>query len=313
MFSKKTKKSTDPKSKAPPKVNFVDLLNEAVDRNTSIGVVHLGQSGHDPLAQGRLLEWREDVLVIEELQIIGRDVVLKVGDRIEGYLSYGGTMMTFEAKVLEVEMPRRLNSDRIVRALHISPPANLREGDRRSAYRSSLSGFKQDIPARIWFLDRFKSEDEFDELPLVAHNNMYYTDLMAAKLFDAKIPVDEDGVERKDIDWKPLLETALTEIPHAQGRLIDMTSNGIGILMYGISNMQLNRFERIGLSFEIEEQQLDFVVEMRQGTDLRGVTRRVGTLIVYPGRGEGGTKTRRILERFAMQIQRDQLKTRNVA
>jgi len=291
----------------------VQLLNDAIDRNTSIGVVHLGRSGHDPLAQGRLLEWKDNVLIIEELQIIGRDVVLKSNDRIEAYLSYNGTMLTFEAKVLKVEMPRKLNKERVVRALHISNPMNLREGDRRSAFRASLSGLAEEIPVKVWFLDRFKPDDECDESLFVERNTSYYTDLMAAQSFDSQIPVDEDGKEVLCVDWNPVLKSVMLQSPHAEGRLIDLTSNGLGILMYGISSMQLDRFERIGMSFELEGHQLDFVAEVRQGTDLRGSACRVGMLIVHPDRRGGTAMARRILEQFAMQIQRDQLKNRKAS
>jgi|GEM_PF-2477444 len=313
MFAKKQKKSTTPKAPPPPRADFVQLLTDAIDRNTSIGIVHQGKAGNDPLAQGRLLEWKDNVLVIEELQIIGRDVVLKSNDSVEAYLSYNGTMLTFDAKVLKVEMPRKLNKQRVVRALHISNPMNLREGDRRSAFRASLSGLAEEIPVKMWFLDRFKPDDEIDESLLSERTTSYYTDLMAAKNFDAQIPVDEDGVELISIDWNPVLKMAMLDIPHAEGRLIDVTSNGLGILMYGISNMQLDRFERIGLSFMLEGQQLDFVVEVRQGTDLRGSTCRMGVLIVYPDRRDGTTLTRRTLEQFAMKIQRDQLKSRKAS
>jgi len=313
MFSKKSKKSTSPKAPAAPKVDFVELLNEAVDRNTSIGIVHRGRAGSDPLAQGRLLEWKKEELVIEELQIIGRDVSLKTGDLVEAYLSYKGTMLTFEAKVLEVEMPRRLNDVRVVRALHISKPLNLREGDRRSAFRASLSGMPKDIPVKMWFLDRYKPEDDQDEASQEEQDKSYYTDLLAAKSFHAEFPLDEEGNERAHIDWNPILRSAMMEEPHAIGRLIDVTSNGLGILMYGVSNMQLDRFERIGLEFSIEDSKLEFVIEVRQGSDLRGSTCRVGTLILHPDRRDNTTLARRTLDQFAMQIQRDQLKGRNAA
>ncbi len=319
MFSKKTKKTTSDRSSGPPKVDYIGLLNEAIDRNTAVGIVHAGRAGQDPLAQGRMLEWKDDVLIIEELQIIGRDVVLKSGDRVEAYLSFNGTMMTFESEVLEVELPSRLNSQRIVRALHITTPTNLREGDRRSAFRASMSGNSEDYPVRMWFLDRYQAHDssgrahENESFTPTKNNNSYYTNLLAAKSFDANIPLDEHGVEYRSINWKPILDATMLELPHAQGRLVDMTSNGFGILMYGVSSMQLDRFERIGLSFELEGTRRDFVVEVRQGTDLRGSTCRVGTLIVYPDRGEAAVHSKRLIERFAMQIQRDHLRARGAA
>jgi len=303
MFAKKQNKSVEPGA------DLESLFVEAVDRNTAVGIVRLGRSGEDPLAQGRLLKWEDDVLVIEELQVIGRDIVYKEGDRIEAFFKINGRMLTFESKVLSLEMPAHLNKVRMVKSMHLSKPAQLRMGDRRSAYRASVSISKEEIPVQMWFLDRYKTTDKsagamFDE------HKRYYTDLMAAKRFNAEIPVNEEGVELAEFDWQPILECAFLESPHALGRIVDLTANGLGILMYGVSNMQLNRFERIGVSFEIEGEKIQLVVEVRQGNDLRGSTCRVGTLLVYPERRNGSSSARRTLERYAMLLQREQLKGR---
>tara|TARA_R110002072_G_scaffold103494_5_gene226994 strand:+ start:714 stop:1637 length:924 start_codon:yes stop_codon:yes gene_type:complete len=304
MFSKKPKKSGAQGS------NLDGLFREAVERNTSVGIVRLGRSGEDPLAQGRMLRFRDDVLVIEELQIIGRHVVFKEGDRIEAYFKVNGKMLTFESKVLSLEMPTYLNKVQRVQSMHLSGPAQLRMGDRRSAYRASVSVSKNEIPVKMWFLDRFQEDVKTDSGLIPEDHKIYYTNLMSAKRFDAEIPVDEEGVELAQFDWQPILQSAFQESPHALGRVVDLTANGLGILMYGVSNMQLNRFERIGVSFEIEGEEIQLVVEIRQGNDLRGSTCRVGTLLLYPDRRCTTSSARRTMERFAMMLQREQLKGR---
>lgn len=289
------------------------MLREAVDRNTSIGVVHQSKAGFDPLAQGRLLRWDDEGIVIEELQIIGRDIRIQSGDLLEAYLNYDGLMLSFDAKVLMVEEPTNLNKKRVVSSLVLSKPQNLRESDRRSAFRASLSGHVEDIPVNMWFFDRYLSQMKGEQGVEFSTNNSYYTNLLATMNYDPAYPLDEHGAIRREIDWGRIhLEASVTR-PHAVGRLIDLTRNGLGILMYGVSNMQLDRFERIGVSFELEGEQLDFVVELRRGTDLKGSTCRAGMLIVHPEQNGALSHGRRVLERFAMQIQREHLRNRKVS
>ncbi len=313
MFPKKSKSSTSSKGEPPARAEDVRKLREAVDRNTSVGVVHQSKAGFDPLAQGRLLRWDDEGIVIEELQIIGRDIRIQSGDLVEAYLNYEGLMLSFDAKVLMVEEPTQLNKRRVVRSLLLSAPQNLRESDRRSAFRASLSGHAEDIPVNMWFFDRYLSEMKGEQEGLFSTNNSYYTNLIAAMNYDPEYPLDEHGEVRRQIDWDRIFQDASATPPHAVGRLLDLTRNGLGILMYGVSNMQLDRFERIGVSFEIEGEQLNFVVELRRGTDLKGSTCRAGVLIVHPEQNAALNHERRVLERFAMQIQREHLRNRKAS
>ncbi|MBO6513218.1 MAG: hypothetical protein JJ974_04560 [Phycisphaerales bacterium] len=313
MFSRKSKQGTGSKSGNAPRAEHVELLREAVDRNTSVGVVHQCRAGYDPLAQGRLLKWDDEGVVIEELQIIGRDIRLRTNDMVEAYLSYDGVMLSFEAKILMVEEPTQLNEHRVVRSLMLSKPMNLRESDRRSAFRASLSGFAEEIPVNMWFFDRYQSREENAPKLGFELTNAYYTDLLSPLDYDPVYPLDVNGAVARDIDWGRIMEDAKVTPPHAVGRLIDLTRNGLGILMYGVSYMQLDRFERIGVSFELEGKELDFVVELRRGTDLKGSTCRVGVLLIYPEKNGAMNPERRVLEQFAMQIQREHLRNRKAS
>lgn len=313
MFSKKSKTKSSSVGAPVAHERDIALLREAVDRNTSIGVVHQSKAGFNPLAQGRLLRWDDDGIVIEELQIIGRDVHFGSGDMIEAYLSFEGSMLSFDAKVLMVEEPTELNSQRIVRSLELTSPQNLRESDRRSAFRASVSGQSVEIPVKMWFFDRYVPSMQGESKLEFELTNAYYTNLLAALNFDAVYPLDERGEVSKDIDWGRILADAKGTAPHAVGRLIDLTRNGLGVLMYGVSNMQLDRFERVGVSFELDGDELDFVVEIRRGTDVKGATCRVGLLIVYPEQSGALCLERRVLERFAMQVQREQLRNRKAS
>jgi hypothetical protein len=311
MFPKKSKPTAP--AKQAPKKDLKALLQEAFDRNSSIGIVRLGKSGQDPLAQGRMLEWTNGKMVLEELQVIGKAVDLRVGDRVEAFLSVGKTMLTFESKITMLEMPKRLNEKRVVRSLELTNPMQLREGDRRSAYRASISALTDDIAVKMWFIDRLHP-DVAEAPPIrMEHTNTYYTELMAAKRFESLIPLDEEGNEPIEINWVPVMECAKIEAPHAVGRLIDLTANGLGVVFYGVSSMQLDRFERIVMSFELDGEQIELVSEVRHGDDLRGSTCKIGFLLVYPDGRNVHAVARRSLERYAMQIQRDQLKSRKAS
>jgi hypothetical protein len=311
MFSKKPKKNSEPEP-ADSRRELEQMLRDAIDRNATVGIVRLGYSGQDPLAQGRLLKWDGEGISIEQLQIIGRDVRFTLGTRVEAFVKFRDTTIVFEAKVADVYKVAKLNDDRAVQSLRLSSPQLLRSGDRRSAFRSSITASGDEIPVRMWFVDRCDDEAvESDQEREYAQ--MYYTDLVAARRNVSLIPKDEDGQEPRDIEWVDVIRDVQVEKPHAIGRLVDLTANGLGLLMYGIKKMQLDRFERIVLRFDLEESSLDLVVEVRHSIDLRGSTCKVGTLIVHPGIGNMHAPQRRVLEQVAMRVQREQIRHRRSA
>lgn len=311
MFSKKSNSDSQNNEKAE-RAALRSLLQEAVDRNATIGIVRLGHAGQDPLAQGRLIELDDESIVVEQLQIIGKDIRFPQDTRVEAYIKLKNDTMVFESTIKRTELASKINDRTIVKSLRLSPPRLLRKGDRRSAYRSSVTGVSDDIPVRMWFIDRIETTPQSDPQPR-QHTQVYYTDLIAARRGEPVTPRDEDGNEAKSFEWPPVIERIQDEKPHAMARLVDLTANGIGILMYGIAQMQLNRFERAVLQMELEDELVNLVVEIRQGVDLRGSTCRVGTLVIHPDIGSIHAPQRRILEQVAMRVQREHLKHRKSA
>jgi hypothetical protein len=311
MFSKR-KKSDTSNEDAQRKKELKALLRDAVDRNSAIGIVRLGFSGQDPLAQGRLIGWDDEGITIEELQVIGRDVRFTTDTRIEAFVKMKDTTIVFEGRVLSTHGLSKMNDTVVVRSIKITNPMLIRKGDRRSAFRSSITASEVETPVKMWFLDRREGEST-EQPPARAQTQLYFTDLVAARRKESLILHDEDGNEPREIDWNSVIKDVQVERPHAIGRLVDLTANGLGILMYGIAKMQLTRFERVVLQFELDDQEIDLVVEVRQGNDLRGSTCKVGTLIVHPQINNVHAPQRRMLEQIAMQIQRDQLRSRRTA
>lgn len=315
MFSKRPKpKAPASSSAAAPRKDLRQVLEDAVARNTSVGLVRLGRSGQDPLAQGRLLSWNDGTLVVEQLQIIGRTLDFHTGTRVEGYVNAGGTMLAFESEIKHIDTPTKLNDQKVVRSVKLADPVQLREGDRRSAYRVSLPASMGEIPIRIWFLDRVRDPAKVSQADRDPPTNKYYTDLLAAVRAESLFPEPDDDGNPVEFDWTDLINGVMErETPHAVGRLLDITPNGIGVLMYGVSKMQLDRFERIAMDFELDGETMHIATEMRHAVDLRGGTCRVGYLLVHPSPRDVHAPARKALERIAMQIQRDQLKSRSAA
>ena len=307
MFPKRKKSDKTRDTSMSPEMRRI--LRDAVDRNATVGIVRLGYSGQDPLAQGRLIKWDDEGIVVEKVQIIGRDVRLTIETRIEAFIKMNDTTIVFESKILSKHGSARLNENQIVETLRISQPQLLRKGDRRSAFRSSVNASGDEIPVRMWFLDRVENDADGVHSNR-SYSQMYYTDLVAARRRTSIIPQDENGKELTQFDWDEVIELAHQSKPHAIGRLVDLTANGLGVLMYGIAKMQLTRFERIAMQFELEGEALDVVVEMRHANDLRGSTCKVGMLIIHPQIGNLNAPQKRLLERVAMQVQRDQLRHR---
>ena len=311
MFSKKSKKIQNPGASSENRA-LRELLAEAISRNATVGIVRLGYSGQDPLAQGRLISWEDGNIVIEQLQVIGRDVQLSKDTRVEAFIKYKDTTLVFEAKIVAKSEVSKLNEHQVVESLRISEPQLLRKGDRRSAFRSSVTASGDEIPVKMWFLDRVE-DGPLDYAPNRMYAQVYYTDLISARRSEYIIERDEDGQELRDIDWGEVIAEAKLDQPHAIGRLVDLTANGLGILMYGVMKMQLDRFERIAVQFELDGDSIDLVIEVRHGMDLRGSTCKLGSLIVHPSISNMHAPQRRLLETVAMRVQREQLKHRRSA
>lgn len=316
MFGKSNKPKPKPASAGPPKPrkNLRGILEDAVARNTAVGLVRLGRSGQDPLAQGRLLSWENGTLVVEQLQIIGRTLDFHSGTRVEGYLNANGTMLAFESEITYIDTPSKLNEQKIVKSVKLTEPVQLREGDRRSAFRVSLPTSMGEIPIRMWFLDRVRDPSKVSQANREPPTLRHYTDLLAAVRAESLFPEPDPDGAPVEINWTEIMSGVMErEIPHAVGRLIDITPNGIAGLMYGISKMQLDRFERIFIDFELDGETMHIVTEVRHAIDLRGGTCRVGFLLVHPNPRDVHAPERKALERIAMQIQREQLKSRSAA
>ena len=112
------------------------------------------------------------------------------------------------------------------------------------------------------------------------------------------------------VDWPMVILGALERPPHARVRLADVSPNGVGMTMYGVAAMQLQRFERIALRAEVEGHKIEIVGAIRRSEELTQRRCRVGVVMVYPGPRELRAPARRSLEAINLLVQRELMKRR---
>ncbi len=112
------------------------------------------------------------------------------------------------------------------------------------------------------------------------------------------------------VDWPSVIHAARETPPHARVRVADVSPSGIGVTMYGVSAMQLQRFERVVISTTIEEHTIHVVAAIRRSEDLTQRRCRVGLVLVHPGPSQLRAEARRSLEAINLMVQRELIKRR---
>jgi len=346
-MAKQSKRSNNPKRSNQSKPDQQELrarLREMVDLNNPVGLVRPELLGIEPLAYGRLIEWTDEHLAVEELQIIGRKVRIGPQDDVQAFVGRTGDLLTFSSKVTKLSQPVKLNQSKMIKALRLAPPQKLSLGNRRTAFRAPLSARGEPLDARVWFIDRAglgcepdaepgEPEGELagdggseitvdaqacvdEDLPIDAVAvNRYYTHLEAA-IADDPLPcyapdrsawdAEARGAapDPSDVDWRSVTRAIGDRDHHAYARVTDLTAGGLGLVFYGISGMQLKRFEHAVIDLLFEDGSVRIVGEVRQCKDLGGRRAKIGLMLVYPGPRDVRDPTRQKLERRAIELER---------
>ncbi|NRA57244.1 MAG: hypothetical protein HRU13_03890 [Phycisphaerales bacterium] len=113
------------------------------------------------------------------------------------------------------------------------------------------------------------------------------------------------------VDWPSIIRAAQETRPHARVRIADISPSGIGMTMYGVSAMQLQRFERLVLSTTIEDHAIQVVGAIRRSEELTQRRCRVGIVLVHPGPSQLHAEARKSLEAINLMVQRELLKRRD--
>ena len=336
-------KQSKPDKHKPDQKELRARLREMVDLNNPVGLVRPELLGIEPLAYGRLIEWTDEHLLVEELQIIGRKVRVGPQDDVQAFVGRTGDLLSFSSKVLKLSQPARLNQQMMIKTLRLASPQKLSLGNRRTAFRAPLSAHDDVLDARVWFIDRAGLRPDADEEPVPepeqgcsepctgscdvcpqaedeaaadeTRSNKYYVHLEAA-IADNPLPgyapdrsawdveARENAPEPEEVDWQSVTRKVGDRDHHAFARVTDLTAGGIGLMFFGISGMQLKRFEHLVIELHFDDGPVRVVGEVRQCKDLGGRRAKIGLMLVYPSPRDVRDPTRQKLERRAIEVER---------
>lgn len=253
-----------------------DALRAATDRNAPLSVVRPDQAGKAPFANGRLLHFRRDCIEIEDVRVIGRDVRLCKGDKLDAYFALDGATFYFPTQILAAASPVRLNQVMVVSGMVLAVPTEVRLGQRRNAFRVSLGAKDQRAYVEAWRPAKW-AEDE----PMDPEHELTVEEILAR-------PADHKG-------W-----------------IADASDRGLGIVLESVSYTTIKMFEPMLLRLTLpgRADPLIFEIEVRQARQALDHDSRLGCLILMNRPQETISADIRRLRDYLSEVQRNQLKKR---
>ncbi|MCB9847402.1 MAG: hypothetical protein H6814_03195 [Phycisphaeraceae bacterium] len=116
-----------------------DLLRWGCERNTPLEIhKHTGDVAI-PVARARMMCTDGERLYLDEPQTIGQPVKMGKGTAVDCFFSIGHELFMFTATVASMHCKVRLNEQKTLVGMAINLPAEIRQGQRRSRYRTSLA------------------------------------------------------------------------------------------------------------------------------------------------------------------------------
>jgi len=256
-------------------------------RNVPVEVFQ-GDGQNAAPGRGRLLELGEDHVIIERLQMIGEEIQLSPGAPLDCFFRYKGALFEFKTKVLASRVSAQLNGRRIVPALKIERPRRVDVGQRRNVFRIQLSARADAPKLRLWFEDPY---------------------VPSAPPAPPPVPVElKEGEEPPTPPEPERLEEPRE--PDFEGRAVDASDIGMGILVYKLKHTRVSLGQRIWIALEMEDEQasepLEFSAKIRHTAPVRDTDARLGIMF---DDDESGLHTRRIrrLMAYLTRVQREQL------
>lgn len=239
-------------------------LQAACDRNAPLEIVQTGLAGEEPFARGRMIEIEDDVLMIEEVQIIGKVAKFARQTPVMAFFRFGSRLYEFHSRVVSSDNPVHLNKSLIVPAIELTMPEAVTEGQRRNVYRIPVAALREPIEIEFW------SESPPNPGKIV--------------LIDTLRP-EGDGVcdpmtGGEDASGLLLPPTRLADW---RGAMIDASDVGIGMNLVQCRLGQIKLFDRGWLRFSLPGDPagaMTFQIEVRQIRSVREGVVRVGSLII---------------------------------
>ncbi|GAB5496122.1 MAG: hypothetical protein Phyf2KO_12020 [Phycisphaerales bacterium] len=266
----------------------IEALTHACARNAPVEIVQADLAGIEPFARGRMLEIESGVILLEEVQIIGKTAKFGKQTPLLAYFRFGSRLFEFRSRVMSSAKPVKLNRATLVPAMDILLPEEVEEGQRRNVFRIPLAAINPPIRVELW-CGPPPSDGNYTLQPEQTKEG----DGITCSFEGGE---NEEGsilVPSREADWR--------------GTLIDASDVGIGINIEDCRVSELKQFSDCFVRFQLpgdEEGFMAFRIETRQVRSIREGVIRVGCLI-YEGkdRWSHAAKIRRLWS-FLTQWQR---------
>ncbi len=227
----------------------IEALHAACARNAPLEIVQTDLVGVEPFARGRMIEIESGVLIVEEVQIIGKVAKFAKQTPVVCFFRYGSRLYEFYSKVVSSEKPIHLNRSIIVPAIDFKFPTKITEGQRRNVYRIPLAALKEPITVEFW-----KSEPP-----------------------DRACDAFTGGEDASGLVHPP------TRQADWQGHMVDASDVGLGLNLTHARLSQLKLFEQAWIRFAVPGDPagpMTFLIEIRQIRSVREGVIRLGAFII---------------------------------
>jgi len=123
----------------PKKTSDADLLKSGCERNTPVEIhKHTGDIAI-PVARARMMCTDGERLFLDAPQTIGQPVKMGKGTSVDAFFSIGDGLFTFTTTVASMQCKVRLNAEKTLVGMALNLPSEIKQGQRRSRYRTSLA------------------------------------------------------------------------------------------------------------------------------------------------------------------------------
>ncbi|MEM9372645.1 MAG: hypothetical protein AAGA55_03295 [Planctomycetota bacterium] len=316
------------KSSNDPNMAF---LEEAALRNAPLSMCKPDLLGREPMPRGRFLAPENGSIVVENLQVPGRKVDVAVGAVLEAFFQHEGRLFNFRSRVLEMDAPVQLNGAMMVRGMKISVPKRIEAGNRRQIYRQSFASINPPVEVSAWAVPRSALTPQQTEWLgsheddqgigsgagdpagagdfggtefLIERSESTNNQLASSSLVPCAIP----GLGLNQLG--PLMRTAA----HWRGEIADASEFGIGLTLHDVVYSRLKIFQPLAVRFTLpdSDRPMEFLFEVRRVQSLKSGA-RLGGLLIINAKNLQEVRSSRDLAAFALQIQRERVRSRRAA
>lgn len=310
----------DQAERTKPK-NGMEALELAALRNAPLSVGRPECIGKEPMARGRFLVPKDGVLVLENLQVPGRNVDITVDAVVEAFFQADGDLYTFRTRVLEMDTPVQLNDTLVVKGMKVAAPKSVEKGNRRRIYRQSFAVAESPVDAEVWAVPEhmltpqqmaalIREESEQPETPAADESGDGW--VFEPEAGDAPKPVANVAPTPRDIVRTAIPGLSLAQLrplmdgkPNWRGEIADASEFGVGLSVLRVVYSRLKVFQPLVVRFTLPEstRPLEFLMEVRRVQALKNGARLGGLFIIDASQGRE-VQAARELAQFSLQLQR---------